>query len=268
MSMRDKTPTDLQAAASSSEESWELIHHQQVSSSDGSSKRQDAMSHSSSSKSCHSSSFVVLSDPRSHEYSKPSSGPETTSDYSIISEDTNRTETDQIKKDLSYAKLQMLAKIETKFKHEIRGFDRTEICTICQYTYNECSSRLVHLKCGHYYHERCFVLGVATDAMIDWKCLICRADAITGLSEKVEEPSVKDPFGKYRGVKIMVRCSKCNMAFSKGRQFDEHLKLTKHHNGRKYACRICKSVYMTHHELMSHVFAVGHNRAPETYRGY
>ena len=41
------------------------------------------------------------------------------------------------------------------------------------------------LKCGHYYHERCFVLGVATDPETDWKCLICRRDAVTGLKEKV-----------------------------------------------------------------------------------
>lgn len=84
------------------------------------------------------------------------------SDYSIISEETNRTETDTIKKTFPAAKLRKLALIETKLKHEIRGFDITEICTICQYTYNECSSRLVHLKCGHYYHERCFVLGIAS----------------------------------------------------------------------------------------------------------
>ena len=102
------------------------------------------------------------------------------SDYSIVSEETNRTETDLIKKDLSASKLRKLNRIETKFKHEIVNFDRTEICTICQYTFNECSSRLVRLKCGHYYHEKCFVLGVATMDEDEWKCLICRKDAVTG----------------------------------------------------------------------------------------
>ena len=53
------------------------------------------------------------------------------SDYSDISEETNRTETDKIKKDLSASKLSKLNQIETKFKHEIANFDRTEICTIC-----------------------------------------------------------------------------------------------------------------------------------------
>ena len=53
------------------------------------------------------------------------------SGYSIISEDTNRTETDKIKRDLPASKLRKLNKIETKFKHEIVNFDRTEICTIC-----------------------------------------------------------------------------------------------------------------------------------------
>ena len=186
------------------------------------------------------------------------------SGYSIISEDTNRTETDKIKRDLPASKLRKLDKIEAKFKHEIVNFDRTEICTICQYTFNECSSKLVHLKCGHYYHERCFVLGVATSDENEWKCLICRADAVTGAKEVIREKEVQNPFGTSMGRKpsAFVKCSRCSMVFSKGREFDQHLKLTRHHNGRKYACRVCKSVYMTHMELMSHVFAVGHNTKP------
>ena len=183
----------------------------------------------------------------------------TSSDYSIISEETNRTETDKIKKDLPQSKLRKLNQIKTKFKHDIQNFDRTEICTICQYTFNECSSKLVHLPCSHYYHERCFVLGIATEEESDWKCLICRKDAITGAKEVRREREVQDPFGK-RGFNrsIFLTCSRCNMRFMKGREFDEHLKLTKHHNGRKYACRVCKSVFMTHFELMQHVMANGH----------
>ena len=180
--------------------------------------------------------------------------------YSDFTEETNRTETDKIKKDLPRDKLKKLALIETKFKEQIRNFDKTEICTICQYTYNECSSRLIHLKCDHYYHERCFVVAIACYDLDEWKCLICRADAVTGIEERIKDPEVQDPFGRLRKPSMYVRCMKCSMQFTKGREFDEHLKLTRHHNGRKYACRVCKSVYMTHMELMNHVFSVGHNR--------
>lgn len=158
----------------------------------------------------------------------------------------------------------MLNKIDTKFKNEIHGFDRTEICTICQYTFNECSSKLVHLKCGHYYHERCFVLGIATNDECDWKCLICRKDVVSGQKKIESKREVQNPFGQMNSNpgSLYLKCSKCGMKFRKGPLFTEHLKLTKHHNGRKYGCRVCKSIFMSHHELMSHVFSVGHNSMP------
>ena len=131
--------------------------------------------------------------------------------YSDFTEETNRTETDKIKKDLPREKLKKLALIETKFKEQIRNFDKTEICTICQYTYNECSSRLIHLKCDHYYHERCFVVAIACYDLDEWKCLICRADAVTGLKERIKEPEVQDPFGRLRKPSMYVRCMKCSM---------------------------------------------------------
>ncbi len=172
-----------------------------------------------------------------------------------MSEQTNRTETDKIKKTFPKNKLRKLAQIQTKFKTEIEHFDTSEICTICQYTFNECSSKLALLKCGHYYHERCFVLGIASLEEREWKCLICRKDAVTGEEQDFEhEKGVKDAYGKgYVDGTKQIRCSRCKQLFQKGPKFNAHLKATGHHNGRKYGCRVCKSIFMTHQELMTHI---------------
>lgn len=230
-----------------SSESWQIISNNAANS--NSSPAMDAQSNSEDSRRWKQENQAQMS------------GAELDSDeyLSMFSEETNRTETAKIKKDLCKSKLSKLDLIETRFKEDIEFFDRAGLCTICQYTFGECSSRMVILKCGHYFHERCFVLGVATLNECDWECAICRKDAITG-KRKVTTTRVENPFGTSNNSRSsLVTCSRCMQKFYKGTEFDQHLKNSGHHNGRKYACRVCKSVWMTHFELMQHVMSIGHN---------